>query len=265
MRRTLAVLLAALALVLAGGAVGKTLLQASGCAGAPAGSCTRVLFVGNSYTYVNDLPGTFAALARAGGHRVEVGSVAKGGATLGELLGAPETAAALTPGRWDVVVLQEQSQVPAAPAVRTTVMFPAVRSFEARIAAASARTVLFLTWAHRDGWPEQGLLTFQAMQDQLSQGYLAIGRELGTPVVPVGVAWAALLQRAPPIALWQDDGSHPSAAGTYLSACAFYAAFFRQAPEGLSFTGGLSGDDARIIQQVAAATVLADPTSWYVR
>jgi hypothetical protein len=36
------------------------------------GQPTRVLFIGNSLTYTNDLPDMFAKLAQSGGQRVEV-------------------------------------------------------------------------------------------------------------------------------------------------------------------------------------------------
>src|SRR5437879_3318031 len=85
-----------------------------GCAGsAPSGTCTRVLFIGNSYTFVNDLPGTFAGLAAAGGHRVQTGMLASGGATLEAHAADPATARALASTRWSGVVLQEQSEIPA--------------------------------------------------------------------------------------------------------------------------------------------------------
>src|SRR5678816_986615 len=74
--------------------------------------CTRVLFIGNSYTYVNDLPGTFAKLARATGHDVVTGMVAAGGATLGQHASATTTKRAIDSLRWDYVVIQEQSQIP---------------------------------------------------------------------------------------------------------------------------------------------------------
>jgi hypothetical protein len=62
--------------------------------------------------------------------------------------------------------------------------------------------------------------------------------------------------------LWQDDASHPSTAGTYLAACVFYAAVFRQSPDGLEFTAGLPADSAAILQKVAAQEVLAHPGMW---
>ena len=52
--------------------------------------CTRIFFVGNSYTSVNDLPTMFANLAWSGGHRVETGVRAPGGWTLGDHDRAPD-------------------------------------------------------------------------------------------------------------------------------------------------------------------------------
>src|SRR6266700_3330611 len=62
-------------------------------------ACTRVLFIGNSYTTVNDLPGVFASLARSGGHRVETRSAAVDGWTLANHADSPATATALTASR----------------------------------------------------------------------------------------------------------------------------------------------------------------------
>jgi TolB-like protein len=64
------------------------------------------------------------------------------------------------------------------------------------------------------------------------------------------------------MALWQDDGSHPSTAGTYLAACVFYAIVFRQSPAGLGFDDGLSSDITNTLQRAAAVNVLANPGQW---
>jgi hypothetical protein len=238
----------------------------SAAAGCPepkaSATCTRVLFIGNSYTYVNDLPTVFAELARSGGHRVETSMVAAGGLTLAQHAASPQTGAALKSSAPDVVVLQEQSQVPASAAARFSQMYPAAHSLVAEIETAGARPILFLTWAHRDGWPEGGLADFRAMQASIDDGYLELARQLGVPVAPVGYAWEAVRARAPGLALWQDDGSHPSATGTYLAACVFYAAIIRESPVGLKWRGALAEADASLLQSVAAGTVLADAGRW---
>jgi hypothetical protein len=60
-----------------------------------------------------------------------------------------------------------------------------------------------------------------------------------------------VLREDPAIALWQDDGSHPSAAGTYLAACVLYTRIFGATPVGISASEGLSPDIARILQVAA--------------
>jgi len=67
--------------------------------------CTRVLFLGNSYTSVNDLPTMFADLAWTGGHRVETGMQAPGGWTLADHDRSAETDKLLASSKWDLVVI----------------------------------------------------------------------------------------------------------------------------------------------------------------
>jgi hypothetical protein len=225
-------------------------------------TCTRVLFIGNSYTYVNDLPGTFAKLARSGGYQVETGMEASGGWTLSDQVASAETLNTLTGLAWDYVVLQEQSQIPSVEQSRTTSMYPAARSLVESIEQVGATPIFFLTWAHRDGYPENGMFTYEDMQTQISQGYLGIADELSVGVAPVGEVWWVAISLDPTLALWQEDGSHPSEQGTYLAACVFYAVIFRQNPEGLTYYGSLSEDTAGFLQSMAAQTVLNDPAEW---
>jgi hypothetical protein len=224
--------------------------------------CTRVLFVGNSYTTVNDLPSVFVSLARSGGHRVETGTAAGDGWTLADHAGSPATAAKLASAKWDIVVLQEQSQIPSVDQLRQAQMYPAARRLVSSIRNQGARPLFYLTWARRDGWPENGMPNFASMQSAIDDGYLAIAGEERAAVAPVGYAWSALLGQEAPAGLWQDDGSHPTAAGTYLAACVFYATIFRESPKGLAYHSSLSAEEAAKVQAAAAQTVLSDPAKW---
>ncbi len=253
---TLLLLLAAPALTGCGGAVPTC--------GPSDSSCRRILFIGNSYTYVNDLPGTLASLARSGGHAVQTDSLATGGATLADHLADAATAPELDSLKWDFVVLQEQSEVPSIEASRQYTMYPAVRTLVDMIRRRAETPILFMTWAHRDGLPDNGMPDYESMQQSIDRGYLAIAAELLAPVAPVGIAWFVVRRQDPDIGLWQDDGSHPSTAGTYLAACVFYAAVFRQSPEGLAYTDGLSSDTASILQKAAAVNVLSNPAQWWL-
>ena len=245
------------------------LLALSGCGGSSAlacgsGECTSVLFLGNSYTYVNDLPSTFAQLAGSGGHPVEVAMVANGGETLTEHASSSDSLGRISSRHWSYVVLQEQSETPATWAGRTA-MYPAVRTLAGQIESAGAVPILFVTWAHRDGLPDAGLADYKAMQLQIGNAYLAIARELAVPVAPVGYAWSSVRQDDPEISLWADDGSHPNQAGTYLAACVFYATIFKQSPTGLRYHGGVGDDQAQALQDEAGRQVLDHTAEWGIR
>jgi len=224
--------------------------------------CTRVLFLGNSYTDVNDLPHVFAELAASGGQHVGTGKVAPGGVTLADHVTLAESQTALASARWDVVVLQEQSQVPSVPAMRSQQMYPAARTLVATIRKAGARPTLLETWARRDGWPENSMPDYDAMQTNIEQGYLGIGHELDVPIAPAGEAWRSARLHAPHVELWQSDGSHPTVAGTYLAACVLYASIFGRSPVGLSYTADLPIATVQALQSAAAHTVLDDQAHW---
>ena len=223
---------------------------------------TRVLFVGNSLTFVNDLPKVFAELAWTAGHSVEVEMSAQGGQTLANHATSPSTLEKITDQSWNFVVLQEQSKIPAIAALRSEQMVPAVRLLDGKITENGAGTVLFLTWAGRDGLPGAGYEDYAAMQAGIEAGYLEVAGEIGALVAPAGVAWQRALEGDPRLELWQRDGIHPSPEGTYLAACVFYATLLGQSPEGASYLAGLPEETARFLQSVAAETVLGDPERW---
>src|SRR6185436_248806 len=133
---------------------------------ASAPAVTRILFVGNSYTYFNDLPAIVAALAEAGGHRIETRMVAPGGWRLKDHFEKGEARRVLHEGHWDFVVLQEQSTLGAnvtvdgLPRIVSDEVFrPHAEKWAAEIAAAGAKPVFYLTWARKKSPEDQAFLT----------------------------------------------------------------------------------------------------------
>jgi hypothetical protein len=212
--------------------------------------CTRILFVGNSYTYVNDLPTVFRNLARAAGQNVATGEVANGGETLAQHLSSGDAPSAIDGSGWQFVVLQEQSEIPAVEALRQAEFYPATRSLVSTIRATGATPVLLETWAHRAGWSDYGL-DEPAMQTALNQAYGTIGSQLGVVVAPAGQAWQVALKLDPSVVLWQDDGSHPTLSGTYLAACVLYTRVFGRSPVGINDSEGLPAALVLTLQQAA--------------
>jgi hypothetical protein len=262
-RRLRAVLIAAIvaALALAFGLPQLGLWGNPGC-GLPFTTCTRVLFIGDSYTYVNDLPTTFADLAWAAGQRVDAVTLATGGESLAGHVADATTETTIDSEAWNTVVLQDQSEDPALASYRASEMDPAVTELAQLIRNDGAQPLLFLTWGHRSGWPQADLFSYSSMQAAVDQGYLAIAAEDAIPIAPVGDAWQSVLAQQPDAGLWQGDGVHPTTAGTYLAACVFYASIFGRTPVGLTYDDGLPAAEAAMLQRVAAATSLGDHSKW---
>ncbi len=225
-------------------------------------TCTRVLFIGDSLTFVNDLPTTFANVAWAGGHRVDARTLASSGETLAGHVADSTTAPTIKSEHWNMVVLQDQSENPSLAYYRQNEMYPAAARLVAMIRQDDAQPLLFLTWAHQTGWPPADLPDYATMQAAVDQGYLGLASDLDVPIAPVGDAWQSVTTNPRNPDLWQSDGVHPTLAGTYLAACVFYASIFHQSPVGLSFHGGVTGSVAAHLQEAAASTVFSDPTEW---
>ncbi len=234
----------------------------------------RILFIGNSYTYFNNLPQMLAGLAASAkpSRSIETEMVTVGGATLKSLWAGGKPQEALARGKWDYVVLQEQSTlgmgqvVNGIPQISDPKNFhESARMIDAEIKRLGAKPIFYMTWARQDSPEKQPLLT---------DAYLSIGKELNDMVVPVGLAWQAALKARPDFALHIVDKSHPNPAGSYLAACVFYATLYGQSPEGLSarITGtiidhtgkvsdaqgeliNLNKEDAAFLQRVAWQTM----------
>ncbi|MGW7680473.1 hypothetical protein ACWGID_07015 [Kribbella sp. NPDC054772] len=200
----------------------------------------RILFVGNSFTSRNNLPGLIKGLAGARGISIEHKLISAGGASLRQHLNAGQALDAIASGGFDTVVLQEQSTLP----IKSPARFrDSARDFNEAITAAGARTALYLTWARRNA-PET--------QQALTDAYGAAAAELGATLIPVGMVWERFLTQHDTPPLHDADNSHPALAGSYLAACVFLIALLNEDPVGIAVPAkGLEQDTAARLQQAA--------------
>lgn len=177
----------------------------------------RILFLGNSFTFFNDLPQMIAELLDA-----EVGRSLRGGAYLFQHLDPADELYAqthkfLTEEKWDYVVLQDQSQ---GPITHPAEFQQAVRELSPLIRAAGAKPILYETWAYREGsdiLASTGL-SFEDMQQKLTEGYGAAARENDALLAPVGQAFAVARATTP---IYCDDDYHPAEPGSRIAAQVF--------------------------------------------
>jgi len=228
-----------------------------------------VLFVGNSYTYVNDLPTMTSNLAISLGDEITFDSKTNGGFSFASQLNDPLTHTKIQSKPWDYVVLQGQSQEPSFPyaQVNTNTLPQAVQLadsvYDNRYCS---QPMFFMTWGREVGDPQwDSINTFYKMNDRLRLAYLRFVDSTESSVAPVGVAWRYVRDNHPTIQLYSGDGSHPSVAGSYLAACTFYASLFRKSPVGASYLSTLDATTAGILQNAAALCVLDSLETWHLR
>jgi hypothetical protein len=227
----------------------------------------NVLFIGNSYTYANDLPGTLVQLAAAMGDQVNVDSKSNGGFTFQMQAQDPVTYQKINAQAWDYVVIQGQSQEPSFPyqQVNTQSLPYAMQLADSVYANHSCAQVnYFMTWGREVGDPQwDSINTFHKMNARLRDAYLRIADSSMASVSPVGVAWRYIRDTQPSIQLYVGDGSHPSVAGTYLAASVFYVSLFHKAiTPNLAYTAGLDAVTAQHLVDAANLVVLDSMDTW---
>jgi hypothetical protein len=225
----------------------------------------NVLFIGDSYTYVNDLPGMLTQIAATAGipPTIATAEAVQGGSTLEVLwdLGTPVDE--IAKGHWTHVVLQGES---GEPLLDSADFDTYAQLFENLVIGVGAQPALFVTWARAAGWPvygtvysspdgfsEWGIICPAQMQDVVTLAYANLAQQQPDDLlVCVGPAFQLALQQHPEIALYQTDFTHPTVAGTYLAASTFYVALTGQpVPPQSAVPAGVSAQEAAELREIA--------------
>ncbi len=169
----------------------------------------KVLFIGNSHTYVNDMPQLFVEEAQKDNVRCDVTMLTLGGWRLSQHVKEPQVKFNILHGHYDYVVLQEYTH----PFGPEQPMHEAVAKLGEWIKAAGSMPVMYMTWAKK-GHPEQ--------QAELTNAYTTCAQEINALLAPVGVEWWKLLNENPTIEMYRPDGEHASLTGSRLAAAVIW-------------------------------------------
>lgn len=229
----------------------------------------RVLFIGNSLTFTNDLPRRIAELAKFRNFYVEYDMYAPGGYTLSQHAADPLLLEKINKGTWDFVVLQEQSQLSAFSQEQIQQeVYPYAKKLSRLIRNANSgtRIVFYMTMARKDGDPQNvrispELGTYKGMQRRISASYMSMAQQNQGLLVPAGLVWENVRSKRPSLDLYADD-IHPNRTGTYLIACVFYAILFKDSPVGLPRPEQIDIDTANFLQKVTADIVTSMSWDW---
>jgi hypothetical protein len=204
----------------------------------------RVLFLGNSLTFANDLPALLRRLGAVDGITIETRDESRPNYALEDHWNRQASRDALADGRWDVVVMQ---QGPSSLATSRAQLVQWARTWADAIRAAGGRPALYMVW------PDT---TRFAFFDDVALSYRTAAESSGSALYPAGEAWQAAWARDPRLPLYGSDGFHPSVAGTYLAALVIYRGMTGRAPPHLD---GVVSPSVDSVLHAAAATTGPQP------
>ncbi len=224
-------------------------LFASGSASADTIPALKILFIGNSYTHMHDMPKMFGKIAKKAGMNVLVEKSAKSGASFHEHSERSDMFEAINKRKWDYIILQGYSrELSFQPEYIDTATIPFLSKITQAIYDNNACTnvLFYMTWGYEDGYNErEEVNSYAKMADSIERGYSYLGEVFNVPVVPVGMVWKEV-KNTTSIDLYADDRAHPSNSGSYLIANTFFESIFGiQASENLSI---VNEKDAQVIK-----------------
>lgn len=238
---------------------GLVLLAAASCGsgaalgpGDPGDPGVDVLFIGNSLTYWNDMPGMLAALlATVPDEAFRIHVVAVGGTGLEDHWVEGAARRRIAEGGMEIVALQ---QGPSATEGRPSLLEYSGR-FGEEIRAHGGVPALYMVWPS-----VQRLFDAEGVSDSYRTAALLVNGGL----FPAGDAWSLVRERGIDIDLYGEDGLHPSPAGSYLAALVMFEQLTGRSPVGLpgpATPGGaaLSASDLATLQEIAADANRLDP------
>lgn len=165
----------------------------------------RILFIGNSHTYYNDMPSMVKRRFDEEGCDCEVTMLAHPGWFLAQHVEEPDVRFNIRFGDYDYVVLQEHAH-PFGPEEK---FFEAVRTLTSWIREAGSTPVIYMTWAKK---------TEPEMQQRMTEAHTKIAEETGALLAPVGREWWGYKDSWPDLEMYAEDGQHASPAGSDFAA-----------------------------------------------
>jgi prepilin-type N-terminal cleavage/methylation domain-containing protein len=207
-----------------------------------------ILFIGNSHIFMSDMPGILRKMLDHSGLGIDfiIEQSTPGGWRFEQHVTTPKTTQELNSGKYDVVVLQEQSQAP---------VFTPDKSnkFGMQLAKMAvdngAQPILFAIWEEQNPSP-------QTSYEPLEKFFVALSEKLkNCPIAPMGYAWKKWdREGTSPGLMYAPDEIHTSPSGAYMNACIFYTMFTGLKADYVP--AECPTDHAKEIQQIAYDSVV---------
>lgn len=220
----------------------------------------KYLFIGNSFTYFNDMPYTFLNMVKTVDRDAVVESLAYGGYSLAQYADEETEVGKMAISKivsyeWDYVILQEQSLVPCNDKDK---FIETVKKLCTIISQIGAKVILYETWAYRRDSEKLAStgMTYDEMNRRLSEAYNEAAEATGAVVARVGDVFARIMNSGNITHLInQNDNYHPSTSGSYLAACVIFRTITGKQTIGLPCPSNVSLYNLSVIQKVTDSFV----------
>ena len=229
----------------------------------------KVLYLGNSYTYVNDLPDILERLSQSQSKEIQSTEFLSGGARFQTHWNNSSVINTIKQGGFDFMVIQGQSQEVAFPQGQfMDEVYPYAQKLDSLFKAynPNGKVIFFMTWGYRYGdanncpfYPP--FCTYSSMSQELYNNYRQMALDFISAVAPIGAAWRYSINLDSNYVLHSSDNSHPSYDGSYLAACVLYSSIFKENVNS-SFNYQLSSQTAQRYQQIANTIVMDSLSHW---
>lgn len=252
-----------------------TTTTGNGSVNPPEDEQLRVLFLGNSLMFFNDMPALFRNLAEKSGKDIYVDSVTRGSATISDFAHSYTDVGAkaypkLQNERWDYVIIEPSRRITPYEQTTYNAELAAARVIKQMAENAGAEILLYCVWGNNDGTLTQydatnptSMVKGQVHYDYTRKMHVAFLKDVntrfaeelgGVGVIDAGYAFENSMAIYPNINLYDSDLRHPSLEGSYLAAACVYAKIYGESPENIGFTGGTTLYFE--MQRIARMTVL---------
>ena len=249
----------------------------------------RILFLGNSLVFFNDMPKTFEAMTRAQGIPVYVEALTQGSCTMSLFASTTvdigyQANYKLTTEEWDYVIIEPSRRATPFEDTVFNAELDAAEVLDELIQGAGGETVIYSVWGLNKGttgvYQQNGIdapkigeheITRSAHCNYMNYFGEAVSRRLGgRKIIRAGYAYENCIAQHPlrELNIYHTDEQHPSPAGSYLIACTIYDTIFGEAIGGTRYTGSIDSTVAVQLQDIADATMMdgvvptLDPIPW---
>lgn len=230
---------------------------------------TKVLFLGNSFTYTYDIPTLFEGLANSAGISVSVDERTTAGIAVYDqasqgLLGHindSQSQSKISSQNWDYIVVQDNMGAWVANYITGTAGNANVTLANQIKANFNCTHIIYMAaWGPEGGVPSLGYPneTTQSCIERIHTNFVDYNNSVNTYdeiVSPVGKSWIQSLSQIPSVDLYHTDNTHPSLAGSYLTAATLFVSIFKKDPINLSYTGGVNSSTASTMRSIAWSKV----------